>query len=215
VSGEFPAGSTLPNEDELCRKLAVSRTVIREATKVLTSKGMLQSRPRVGTLVRPREEWKWLDEDVLRWEYQVGPDIEFLRSLIEVRRTIEPVAAQLAALRATPDQVEQLSITYAQLVNAVEDQEAYIQADMTFHGIIFAACHNTILEQIARTIALALRASRKVTTRIPEGSRAALPLHADVMEAIAAHQPAAAEAAMQRIIDRAVSDIDLAMKDGA
>jgi DNA-binding FadR family transcriptional regulator len=69
-----------------------------------------------------------------------------------------------------------------------------------------------MLEQVARTIALALRASRKVTTRIPEGSLAALPLHADVMEAIATHQPAAAEAAMQRIIDRAASDIDLAMK---
>jgi DNA-binding FadR family transcriptional regulator len=162
----------------------------------------------VGTVVCPRRDWNLLDEDVLRWEYESGPGPDFLRNLVEVRQTIEPAAAQLAALRATPEERAAIQAAYAALAESVDDPAAYIQTDMDFHAAIFSSCHNELLEQLARTISMALRASRKTTVQIPHGARETLPIHKDVMQAIVQHDPEGAYAAMSRIIARAAADIE-------
>ena len=97
-----------PNETELCRQLGVSRTVIREAIKVLAAKGMLQVRPRSGTRARLRSEWNLLDPDVLAWQALLAPDPRILRDICEVRLSIEPIAAGFAALRATPLEIAEI-----------------------------------------------------------------------------------------------------------
>src|SRR5664279_2298166 len=79
-----------PNEAELCKQLGVSRSILREAVKVLENKGMVQVRPRSGTRSRPRSEWNQLDPDILCWQSQLKPDPRFLRDLCEVRLAIEP-----------------------------------------------------------------------------------------------------------------------------
>src|SRR5437762_9890658 len=105
VRGELEADDPLPTEDELSGELSVSRTVLREATKVLAAKRLVESRPKTGTRVRPRKDWNLLDPDVLAWQVEAGADAEFLAQALEVRRMIEPAAARLAAERATPAQV--------------------------------------------------------------------------------------------------------------
>ena len=102
VAGRYAAGDKLPTEDELARKLRVSRPSLREGLKALARKGLIESRTRRGTIALGRERWDVLDHDVLRWTAQAPPDQEFLIGLIEARSIFEPAAARLAASRATP-----------------------------------------------------------------------------------------------------------------
>lgn len=207
VRGDFQAGDALPNEADLSAGLGVSRTVTREAIKVLSEKGLVEARPKVGTLVLPRARWNQLDADILNWEYEAGPRDQFLVRLTEVRRIIEPAAARLAAERATDAEIAAIERDYQAMALCVDDINQYIAVDLQFHAHIVQASHNELLEQIVNTIRAALIASRKVTTQIPGGARAALPLHYAVLNAIRQHEPAQAEDAMTALISRAFADI--------
>ena len=96
LGGELPPWALLPAEPEL----GASRTVLREAIKVLTAKGLVEARPKIGTRVRPRDAWHLLDPDVLAWQQRGAGRPSLLRTLTDVRRIIEPAAAGLAASRA-------------------------------------------------------------------------------------------------------------------
>jgi DNA-binding FadR family transcriptional regulator len=97
VGGKVAPGERLPAEVLLCETYGVSRPVLREATRVLVAKGLVVSKPRVGSVVRPRADWHMLDPDVLYWTLSSVPEGDFFRSLLTVRRIIEPAAAALAA----------------------------------------------------------------------------------------------------------------------
>lgn len=209
VGGALPAGETLPNEDDLAASLKVSRTVIREAVKILADKRLVEVRTRVGTRVRPSSDWNLLDGDVLRWQYESGPTRAFLQNVVEVRRAIEVTAAEVAAVRATGDDIARIQACYERLAESINDNDAYIEADVAFHESIFRACHNELLEQLALTLRIALRSSRKITVQVPGGSYTALPLHYAVVEAISRHDARAAGEATHKLIDRSVEDIEL------
>ena len=153
VSGEFAVGENLPNEDELQTELDVSRTVIREAIKVLTDKGLLEVRTRRGTRVRPSADWNLLDPDMLLWQANSGPSREFLTKIVELRRSIEVSAAELAATRATDDDIATIKDQYEILAESVHDSDEYIDADVRFHESIFKACHNEFFEQLTEKVA--------------------------------------------------------------
>lgn len=208
ISGKFEIGDALPNEADLSNKFGVSRTVIREAIKVLNEKGLVESRPKVGTLVQPRQKWKQLDPDVLNWEYEAGPHDQFLQKLTEVRHIIEPAAARLAAQRATDDEIMVIQGFYDEMVRCLNDIHEYIPVDIQFHTAIVKASHNELLEQIVTTIRAALVSSRKVTTQLPDSAHQALPLHYAVLEAIQHRQPDTAYRAMEKLIERAAADIE-------
>lgn len=207
VGGELKPGDLLP-EAELIAELGISRTVLREAIKVLGAKGLVEARPRVGTKVRPRNHWRLIDPDVLAWQAETHLDELFLRNLAEVRFYIEPATARLAAERATEEEIAILEEAYEQMEAHVVHSEAFIAADMQFHFVILAACHNEILEQLSSAIGEALEISRKVTVELPGSSEAHLPLHKEVVEAIRKRDPDAAENAMKKLIERVQSDID-------
>src|SRR4029453_11093357 len=99
VNGELKPGDTLP-DNGFFDGADVSRTVVREAIKVLAAKGLVESRPKVGTRVRPRRDWNLLDPDLLAWQIEAGPDARFLEQAVELRRMIEPAAARLPPERA-------------------------------------------------------------------------------------------------------------------
>ena len=106
AAGEYQEGEVLPVEQVLADSLEVCRNALREAVKVLSGKGLISTAPRSGTKVRPRGEWNMLDPDVLRWHSD--PDIateKFMLDLIEMRGIIEPKAAELAAVRATKEDI--------------------------------------------------------------------------------------------------------------
>ncbi|MDP8912578.1 MAG: GntR family transcriptional regulator, partial [Pseudomonadota bacterium] len=99
LSGEYGPGDTLSGEVAFSEALDVSRSAYREAMQVLAAKGLVESRPKAGTRVLPRERWNLLDPDVLAWAFTGEPDIQLVRSLFELRAIIEPAAARLAAER--------------------------------------------------------------------------------------------------------------------
>src|SRR5258708_3218416 len=78
ISGMFPPGSLLPGEAELRQRFDVSRTALREAFRALNAKGLIASRPKIGTRVRPKAEWNMLDPDVLAWHLQTAPTDDFI-----------------------------------------------------------------------------------------------------------------------------------------
>jgi DNA-binding FadR family transcriptional regulator len=206
VGGELKPGDLLP-EAELIAELNISRTVLREAIKVLGAKGLVEARPRIGTRVSARNYWRLMDPDLLAWQTETGLDELFLRNLAEVRYFIEPAAARLAAERASEEEIATLEGAYEQMEAHVVHSEAFIAADMQFHFVILAACHNEILEQLSAAIGEALEISRKVTIELGS-SEASLPLHKAVIEAIRKRDADAADNAMRKLIEFVQSDVD-------
>ncbi|MDR7375366.1 DNA-binding FadR family transcriptional regulator [Rhodoferax ferrireducens] len=183
LGGTYPAGELLPNEEELCRTLDVSRTALREAIKVLAAKGLLESRPRVGTWVRPESSWNMLDPDVLSWRCATGPDAQFLRHLTEMREIIEPAAAALAARSRSPAQLADLEAAFAAMENAA-DVNQWVEADLAFHSAVLQATNNPLLVPLAAIIGSALESLLGISARKAGGFNDALPDHRKVLDAI-------------------------------
>ena len=183
LGGAYPAGELLPNEEELCRTLDVSRTALREAIKVLAAKGLLESRPRVGTWVRPQSSWNMLDPDVLSWRCATGPDAQFLRHLTEMREIIEPAAAALAARSRSPAQLAELEAAFAAMENAA-DVNQWVEADLAFHSAVLQATNNPVLVPLVAIIGSALESLLGISARKAGGFNDALPDHRKVLDAI-------------------------------
>ena len=153
VSGEFAQGSVLPTEAVLGEQLSVSRTALRESMRMLAGKGLVESRPRVGTIVLPQSNWNQLDPDLLQWRENLPPDLNFVRSLIEAREVIEPAAAKLAAMRATGQDLGRIQSAYDDMCAAdVNDIEGGIAADEAFHLAILTASQNPVFATFAAVI---------------------------------------------------------------
>ena len=155
VGGVYPAGALLPNEDQLCAELAVSRTALREAIKVLAAKGLLEPRPRIGTRVRATEQWNLLDPDILAWRCATGADAEFLQHLTELREIIEPSAAALAAASHRAEQLADIAAALQAMRDATQISE-WVQADLAFHTAVLKATNNPLLMPLAAIIGLSL-----------------------------------------------------------
>jgi GntR family galactonate operon transcriptional repressor len=214
LSGEIPAREYLPKESELCAQYGVSRTVIREATKILESKGLLRSRSRVGTQVQDPNQWNMLDADLLAWAGSEFHDPRFVHSLMEARFIIEPAAAELAARRADPGDLARLDEAYQRMhaslpPNAPHDVVRCSEADLDFHTALLVGSHNHVLIQLASVIRAALRALFELTTHLGSAHEQALHLHGEVVEAVRLRRSDAARAAILKILDAAVADLEL------
>ncbi|WP_228004091.1 FadR/GntR family transcriptional regulator [Amycolatopsis sp. YIM 10] len=210
VSGELSYGSRLPNEAELAAQLKVSRGGVREAVKALAAKGMVDARPRLGTRVRPRNEWNLMDREVIDWHGQVAAP-EFLNDLLELRLMVEPGAAQLAAERATPEQVTTLETAYEGMARYAprlpEQEQSFVDADLTFHLTLLHASGNQLIEQLGRLLETSLRHGLAASSHAPGGVEATLPLHHAVLVAVRGHRPVAAARAMRRLIETTTSAV--------
>ena len=133
VTGQLPEGSLLPGDQELLTRDRVSRTVLREALKTLSAKGLVQARARVGTRVQPRGAWNLFDPDVLVWHAEAGFRPEFLAHLAEIRMALEPEAAALAALRRTPANLDKINSWAEQMARPTISLDDFVRADLGFH----------------------------------------------------------------------------------
>jgi DNA-binding FadR family transcriptional regulator len=200
VTGEIRPGERLPT----AAHVRASRGVVREAFKVLAAKGLVVSRPKTGTRVRPPESWNLLDPDVLAWRQERLPRGPFLGKLTEVRLMIEPVAAELAARRAGPAQLASLQAALREMRAALDlsppDYAAYNEADVRFHRAIVQACDNEVLEQIGAIVNTTLLVAFNAALRVPGLARGSLPRHQRILDAIRRRQPNRARAAMSRLV---------------
>lgn len=196
LNGDLPPGQVLPNEATLSAELKVSRTALREAIKVLAAKGLVESRPKTGTRVRPRESWNLLDPDILSWLFASGPNREAVTTLFEIREIFEPEAAAMAARRATKAQVGLITDAFVDMQAAGDDVLAGIAPDLRFHQNILAATGNELLRSLGAMIEVALAASFKVSSSQPDVQLNALDLHKRVLDAIAEGKQDVARQAM-------------------
>ncbi len=183
VSGQLQPQQKLPSEASLCEAYAISRPVFREAMRALTAKGLVQAKPRVGTLVRPRHDWHMLDPDVLHWLMQATPQQEFFNMLSSVRWVIEPAAAALAASNATETDVASIAEAYQRMEQASTPEER-LQPDLDFHARIADATHNDLLAYLCNMLSLALRESVRYSNQRSNFDQLALPRHQAILTAI-------------------------------
>lgn len=187
AAGTYREGETLPVEQDLADSLEVGRNALREAVKVLTGKGLIKTAPRSGTRVKPREEWNMLDPDVLKWH--ADPQIatnKFMLDLIEVRRIVEPKAAELAASRATREDVADILRAYEVMAATDAHEEDHIAADIEFHSAILKASHNEVLTHFRHAVSTYLRAHAQRAQQLPPSDMTAdLERHHQIALAIA------------------------------
>lgn len=204
MKGEIAPGQTL-NIDELERQYDASRTVIREALRVLAAKGMVGARPKRGTYVLPREDWSLLDPDLLRWQYEERADEQFLANLAEVREIIEPAGARLAAERRVEEDLEAMRETLALLDDTSADPADVVAADLRFHRSLLFATHNELLQRLEIVIETGLRA-RDLLVHGHGTWAESVTAHGAVLAAVEAKDPDAAESAMRQLLDQAARD---------
>ena len=210
VSGEPVPGEALPQEPRLASEYDVSRTVVREALRVLAAKGLVDARPMRGTRVRPRADWRLLDPDLLRWSMDADGREALLEHLLEIRLLVEPAAARLAAERARSHQRALLDDAIAALESASADVSAFIEADLALHAAVFEATANPVLAELIAPIEAALRMGRQVQARVADGQASglapAIEMHRAVVRAICAGDGTVAEDAMRELVTSATRD---------
>lgn len=200
VSGEFPPASPLPGQEECCARLGVSRTVLREALRVLAAKGLVDPRPKAGTFVRPREKWNFLDPDILEWRFQTDERPQVLDQLYELRHMVEPTAAFLAASRAKLHDFRRMGEAFDAMVAAGRGVDS-VEPDLAFHRAIIAASGNDLFTSLGSAVESALTVSFRIGADNPDGHEQSLAMHKAIMDAIVDRNGSAARTAMQKLID--------------
>jgi DNA-binding FadR family transcriptional regulator len=198
VTGAY-TDAAFPTEADLSLEHGVSRSVTREAVKMLTAKGLLSARPRQGTSVQPVANWNLFDADVLRWLLERKFSPELLKQFNELRAAIEPAAAAMAAQAADARGMALIEAGFARMVAAEGGDDDGLNADIAFHLAILRASGNPFFAQFRDLVATALRTSIRFTNRIV-GRTADLAAHGAVRDAIVARDPARAHGAMAAII---------------
>ncbi|GAA0255072.1 FadR/GntR family transcriptional regulator [Rhodanobacter caeni] len=199
VGGELRPGDLLPREELLAEQMQVSRTALREAMKVLSAKGLVESRTKVGTRVRDPRHWHQLDADVLAWRCALMPTEDFVQKLAEMREIIEPSAAAAAARRCSGEQLARLETAYAAM-DAAQTLEDWARADLDFHEALLSATNNELMISLFSVIETALGTFFVLSARTAKNFKYSLPHHRKVLDAVRRHQPEAARRAMQRMI---------------
>lgn len=207
VAGRYLSEKAMPPEPLLCAQLGVSRTVLREAVKSLMAKGLLSTGPKVGTRVMPHEHWNWLDPDVLAWQFRVGLTAEFLHSVTELRRVVEPPSLRLAAQRITTEQLAEIEQAFARMQHAVATGVDDLTDDLRFHHLLLKASGNRLLVQMSKLLRALLRAAFDRLGRRPAVPDSSLPWHAEVLQALRARDADRAHRAMRALIDAVDDDL--------
>ena len=198
VTGAYD-DSAFPTEAVLAEQYGVSRSVVREAVKMLGAKGLLTARPRKGTTIQPARYWNLFDPDVLRWLLERKFSVELLRQFTELRIAIEPAAAALAARTRDAAGLAGIEAGYDRMVAAEAGDDDSLDADIAFHVAILEACGNPFYRQFRDVVETALRTSIRFTNRFV-GRTADLDQHRAVLEAIERRDEEAAGAAMAGLI---------------
>jgi len=201
VSGEFEPGSLLPTESRLCEVFSVSRTVIREAVKILEQKGLVRAKQGQGTWVAMPDEWNLLDPRVLEASVRHDKDLRILDDVVEVRRVLESEMAREAAVKATADDREEMRCLLDRLAADASAPPRHMLTDLEFHDAIMRASGNRLSRAIVRSIHSEARMSDRYNGYPERADCEASDVgHAQIYDRIAAADPEGAAAAMSRHI---------------
>jgi len=208
VDGRLAVGSIL-NLDDLAARFSVSRSVLREALRVLQSLGMVEPRQRVGTQVLPRTSWDLMNPQIIVWRGRSAEYFVQMRELLELRLGLEPVAARLSATSFSPEQASEVEDAARTMVAAAAsgDGRAYLEADVAFHTAVLRGSGNDVIGHFASTVEAVLRTrteERRFT--ITDYTPAAAEKHLALALAIRSGDADAAFARSWELIDTTVDE---------
>ena len=214
VTGDYEPGAAMPSELELAERLGVSRSVIREALRILSSKGLIDTRPKAGTRVRARAEWNHLDPELLGWMFEGGaPPLSFIRSLFQLRLIVEPSAAELAAVGRSAQQLSRMGHALEEMAHYGLAREEGRVADHRFHALILEATDNELLVSLSASISAAVHWTTYFKYRGNVRPNDPLPEHRVLFEAIADGNAAAAREATAVLVRQALADTERSIED--
>jgi DNA-binding FadR family transcriptional regulator len=202
VQGKVPVGQILPGDVELSARFQVSRTVLREAMKTLSAKGLVTARTRVGTRISARSHWNLFDADVLAWHLETELDGNFFNDISEVRLAIEPFAASIASERASAQDIARLRSLALEMGRPEHTPETLAVADLNFHLALAETSKNPFLSSIGALIETAMLAALRLSSSDEAAERVETICadHLQIVDAVEQHDPKAAHAAMERVI---------------
>jgi DNA-binding FadR family transcriptional regulator len=206
VSGRYRPGDILNGEIAASDRLHVSRGAYREAVRILAAKGLVESRPKVGTRISQQDRWHLLDPDVLSWIFEFEPEDTLLTSLFELRRIVEPQAAALAAARRTEQDIADMATGLAGMERHSLATEAGRLADQQFHAALLRASRNAFVISLTSGVGAAVAWTTIFKQRHNPLQRDPLPDHVRVYEAVKAADPEGARRAMENLVDLALLD---------
>lgn len=197
--GEYPQGQPLKAEADLCEEFDASRTVLREAVKMLTAKGMLDARPRRGTIVLPESQWNLSDPEILNWLLDRKGSQPIISEFADMRLAIEPAAAGLAATNLNEDSKKTLVDAIKRIKAAAKGEDDHLDADIAFHVGILEASDNRFFWNMRHTIEVALRFSIRITNRRKGVERVSVDDHQRILDFILAGDAQGAEKEMREL----------------
>lgn len=204
VTERFTQESGFPYEAQLCEQYGASRSIVREAVKMLTAKGLLRARQRAGTAVQPEKNWNLLDPDVLKWLLERDFSIDLLIDFTEMRMSIEPRAAGLAADCANGSQRAEIVKAIDRMFAAERGEDDPLEADIAFHRAVIEASNNRFMRQFADLSEATLRFSIRRTNAYASVTRASAINHRKVANAIIEGDCHNASALMRELIEAAL-----------
>jgi len=204
VTGKYTKGNPFPVEADLCAQYGASRSIVREAVKMLTAKGLLSARPRQGTWVQAESSWNLLDPDVLRWLLERKFSPALLVEFTQIRLAVEPAAAALSATEAGPAEKVAIQKAIQRMIAAENGDDEPLDSDIAFHVAVLHASGNRFYAQLSELIESALRFSIKLTNRYKGVRLASVADHKKVSDAILANRPREASEAMRNLIQEAL-----------
>jgi GntR family transcriptional repressor for pyruvate dehydrogenase complex len=200
VGERYPADSRLPTETALCERLNVSRATLREAMKSLQQRGVIRIEQGRGSFVNPRRRWSALDPLLMaaRSGAHDGATEEWSRKLRDARSLVEVGVAEMAASRRTDDDVAALTEALAGMRTAHEadDVVVFTHADLAFHRALSHAVDNELIAALFDPIAHLIEQERLRTSRSVDRRQAAIAEHEQVLRAVSAGRPRAANRSM-------------------
>ncbi|MEM7115020.1 MAG: FadR/GntR family transcriptional regulator [Chloroflexota bacterium] len=181
IDGTLQAGDKLPPERQLAEKFGVSRTAVREAVKALRQRGLIDVHPGRGTFVTNHTSQAL--HRSLGLALRIG-ETDGVASLIELRDMLEPPIAAKAALRATPEQIQQLETLVAEMDKVLLVPEAFIAADFAFHMTLAEATQNVLIPTIMNSIVDLLQEQRQRIYKSGGGQIRAQRHHRVILQAV-------------------------------
>jgi GntR family transcriptional repressor for pyruvate dehydrogenase complex len=207
LNGELAVGDKLPTERELVKQFQVSRTVVREAIKILQQKGLVGVYPGRGTFIV--DSMSQSVQDSLGLLIQ-SDESDGLGNLVEVRSLLEPEIAALAAARATPEDIEMMRKAVAEMDAALDNADIFIEADLDFHIALANATQNSLIPLLIDPIVEQLRVQRKAIFLVAGGAERGQFHHNHILDAVIRRDPRAAQEAMRVHLHQVIIDSGIA-----
>lgn len=208
LNGELKSKELLPPERDLAAQLGVSRNVVREAIKILQSRGLLTIRHGVGTVVNG------VSSEPLQqvFTHALHGQEDALLKLTEVRLLVEVEMAALAAQRATRENLHKIRAAFEAMEASVDDPQRYVQCDREFHSALAEATQNNVFALVMEATSALTRQARVYTLEAGASVRQSLRIHREILEAVEAGDAILAASQMRAHLKMVEADLKSAVE---